>query len=203
MACVFFCSLQICNHTTLFWHYRQSTALWKQYFPVPGNLWSSHYLSPMSCTLPTEQCGPSTNRDFFPVPGGTFHFDQHVCASRWEKIGIWGKEVSFSNHHGLCWVILSGASSKEWSQLKGKKKKKKQNKTKLTTSTPQGLLRYIRQHSVYGTYFSQCSALSETVTPNPGAETLAFRDSPHSVYGAGGGLVVKSCLTLATPFCGA
>ena len=125
MAWVFFCSLQICRHNTLFWHYCQSTALWKQYFPVPGNLWSSHYLSPMSCTLPTEQCGPSTNPDVFHVPGGTFHFDQHVCASRWEKIGIWGKEVSFSNHHGLCWVILSGASSEEWYQLKRKKKKKK------------------------------------------------------------------------------
>ena len=100
MACVFFCSLQICKHTTLFWHYRQSTALWKQYIPVPGHLWSSHHLSPMSRTCRTESQGPSTNADVFLVPGGSFHFGQHVCAPRWEESGLWGKEGSFPHPSG-------------------------------------------------------------------------------------------------------
>ena len=90
-----FCSLQICKHSTLFWHLYESTALWEQYIPVPGHLWSSHYLSSMFCTPSTESHGPSTNPDASHVPCGTFHFGQHVCAPRWENTGIWGKGSVF------------------------------------------------------------------------------------------------------------
>ncbi|XP_032496332.1 solute carrier family 22 member 24-like isoform X2 [Phocoena sinus] len=81
-------NMEICKHNTRFWHLYQSTALWEQYFPVPGNLWSSHCLSPMSCTSSIELYGPSTNPDAFHVPGGTFHFDQHVCAPRAKALGL-------------------------------------------------------------------------------------------------------------------
>uniref|UniRef100_A0A8C2XTP4 Major facilitator superfamily (MFS) profile domain-containing protein n=1 Tax=Capra hircus TaxID=9925 RepID=A0A8C2XTP4_CAPHI len=75
-------NMEICKHSVLFWHLYESTALWEQYIPVPGNLWSSHYLSSMSFTPSTESHGPSTNPDAFHVPCGTFHFGQHVHAPR-------------------------------------------------------------------------------------------------------------------------
>ncbi|XP_043727080.1 solute carrier family 22 member 10-like isoform X4 [Cervus elaphus] len=75
-------SMEICNHNTLFWHLYEFTALWEQYFPVPGNLWSSHCLSPKSCCFTPESHGPSTNPDVSHVHGGDFHFGQHICAPR-------------------------------------------------------------------------------------------------------------------------
>ena len=100
MACVFFCSLQVCCHSTPLWHLYKSTTLWKKYIPVPGHLWSSHHLSPMSCTCSTELQGPSTNADAFLVPGGTFHFGQHICALSREETGLWGREGSFPHPSG-------------------------------------------------------------------------------------------------------
>ena len=108
-----FCSLQICKHSTLFWHLYESTALWEQYFPVPGNLWSSHCLSPKSCSFTTESHGPSTNPDVSHVPGGNIHFGQHICAPRWEKTGLWGNEGSFSHSSRFVWSYLSEARSKK------------------------------------------------------------------------------------------
>ncbi|XP_026343541.1 steroid transmembrane transporter SLC22A24-like isoform X7 [Ursus arctos] len=75
-------TMEIWNHSTLLWRHNQSTAFWEQYFPIPGSLWSSHCHSPKSSSFSTESYGPSNNPDTFHVPGGTFCFGQHVCASR-------------------------------------------------------------------------------------------------------------------------
>ena len=97
---VFF-PLQICNHNTLFWHLYESTALWEQYFLVPGNLWNFHCLSLKPCIFTTESYGLLTNPDAVHVPGGTYHFAQHLCGPNIKEDWTLGKEsVFFSSFRG-------------------------------------------------------------------------------------------------------
>lgn len=77
-----FCSPQICKHNTFLWYHGQSSACGEQHFPVAGTLWSCRSHSSMSCSFDTKSYGPSNKPDIVHVPGGPFHFGQHICAQR-------------------------------------------------------------------------------------------------------------------------
>lgn len=128
MACVFFLFATDLQSHYPFWHYRQSTALWNNIFLFQV-IFGALTISVRCLALyPLNNVGRRPT-EIFSCSWWDFPFWSTCLCLKVRRLEF-GERKCLSNHHGLCWVILSGASSKEWSQLRERKKK---NKTKLTT----------------------------------------------------------------------